>query len=130
MPWTAQTIATGKSFAPVALTTSAQVIYTAPAYSGTVSSGTGNGNVATAKVIEFKLSNTNTSGNVTFTVHKVPSGGSPSVSNAIYYQIPFKNNPDTIELSGLNTLLSPGETIQALASTTGVNITVSVVEYA
>lgn len=128
MPWTAQTVASGKSINPVALTTSNQTIYTAPAYSGTVTAGSGTGNIASAKVVEFIACNTNAS-STNVTIYKVPNGGSPGASNAIWSGVAVNAN-DTKVLSGINLLMAPGDTIQASASATGVTLTISVVEYA
>lgn len=125
MAWQQSLLKSVNPLETVALTTTAQLIYTAPAYNSNTTTPS-----ATAKIIEIILTNTTTGTGTppTYTVYKVPSGGSSSTSNIIW-NAPFKTNPDSFTMSGLNTGLKAGDMIYAMGSVTGINITLTIEEY-
>lgn len=62
-------------------------------------------------------------GSATFTIYIVPSGGTASAGNALFYQAPIKNN-STVQWTG-SQYLGTGATIQASASTTAVTFMIN-----
>lgn len=59
----------------------------------------------------------------TFTIYLVPSGGSPSAGNALFYNAPIPAS-STVQWTG-NQVLAAGGTIQASASATTVTIMIN-----
>jgi len=93
----------------LALTASAQTVYTVPS-------------LARAIVKTIDICNTNSS-NVTVTVYLVPSGGSANNATTLIPG-PIVVANGMFQWSGAQ-VLSEGDTIRAVASTTGVTINVS-----
>lgn len=121
-PVNSNAVAYPRPVAPVALTTSVQTLYTAPNYTTNVQSP-----AATASVKEIFVANT-TGGVVNVTLYKVPNGGSASTGNAILYSVAV-NPDDTKLLFGTELFLGQGDMLQASASSAGITLTPSVVEF-
>jgi hypothetical protein len=71
---------------------------------------------------DIEICNTSTAP-ATFTIYLVPSGGTASAANAIFYNAPI-NGSTTVQWSG-EQILDAGSTIQASASATTVTIMVA-----
>ncbi|CAB3713180.1 hypothetical protein CEY09_30500 [Achromobacter marplatensis] len=84
------------------LTTSAAPYYTA-------ATGT------TATINNLSLTNT-TTGVVSFTLHRVPSGGTASAANMIGNTVELPGRATAVPPQAIGLQLSPGMTLQALAS--------------
>lgn len=86
------------------LTTSAAIYYTTP----------GGGTVATINNLSF----TNTGAvAATVTLHRVPSGGTPSASNMIVSAFSIPGNKTYVPPQAIGLHMSTGMTLQALADT-------------
>jgi hypothetical protein len=92
-----------------AMTTSYTTVYTTPANTRTF-------------VKDIDIVNT-TTGSLGVYVHIVPSGGTPTTSNAIFYNNALPANT-TVQWCGTQ-ILNAGDTIQIKAGNTGCTITVS-----
>lgn len=71
---------------------------------------------------DIEICNTSTAP-ATFTIYLVPSGGSASAGNALFYSAPITGNT-TVQWTG-NQVLATGGTIQASASATTVTIMIN-----
>lgn len=119
--WNSQVIGSAKPIQPVAITTSVQTIYTAPAVSSNIQAG-----YATAELKSLSITNT-TGSPINVNVYIVPNGGSAGTSNAFVYGLPVGAN-DAKLLQSLSEVLAAGDTIQVSASATGLTIRGSVTE--
>jgi hypothetical protein len=119
--WNNQVIGSPKPIQPVAVTTSVQTIYTAPANSSNIQNG-----FATAELKGLTITNT-TSSAINVNIYIVPSGGTAGTGNAWAYNVPV-GAYDTKPVHGLQEVLAAGDTIQVSASATGLTIRGSVVE--
>jgi len=96
----------GTPVTPTAATTSVSTLYTVPANTQFL-------------LTDIEICNT-TSTAGTFTIYLVPSGGTASQSNAIFYVAPIGGNT-LVQWTGQQSL-GAGYTIQALASATTITI--------
>ena len=71
---------------------------------------------------DIEICNTSAS-SATFTIYLVPSGGTASASNALFYSAPINGN-STVQWTG-SQYLGSGATIQASASATTVSIMIN-----
>lgn len=94
---------------PTGGTTGYVTIYTAPA--GVV-----------GRIAEIDICNGNATA-ASFYIHLIPSGGTASTSNALFYNAPI-NGYTTVQWTG-SFALRPGDFIQVKASTTGITFNVS-----
>lgn len=94
---------------PTGGTTGYVTIYTAPA--GVV-----------GRIAEIDICNGNAAA-ATFYIHLIPTGGTASTSNALFYNAPI-NGYTTVQWTG-SFALRPGDFIQVKASTTGITFNVS-----
>jgi len=103
------TLVRGTPISSGAATTSVSTLYTVPSN------------------VQFQLQEidiTNTSATAgTFTIYLVPSGGTASTSNALFYTAPINGNT-TVQWTGVLSLAA-GTTIQALASATTITYKIS-----
>lgn len=102
-------VVTPTSLGQAALTTTIATIYTAPALTRTFFK-------------QMDVANT-TAGAVTVNIHLVPSGGTASTANAIYYEYSIASK-GTLSWNGTH-VLNTGDSIQAKASATGITLTAS-----
>lgn len=93
----------------VPCTTSAQTLYTVPSNSRTY--------VETIDVVNTNATST------TFDIYFVPSAGSPTTSNALFYQQTLVGKQN-LQWTGIQ-VIDAGYTIQVKASATGINVTIS-----
>ena len=77
-------------------------------------------------VQDMLICNTSAS-SATFSVYFVPSGGSASTSNAVFYTAPIAAY-ETVHWEGLQTL-NNGDFIKAIGSASGITMNVSGTEY-
>jgi hypothetical protein len=96
------------SIPPLALTTSAQTAYLAPA-------GT------TTTVANLSVTNTNATP-TSVTLYNVPSGGTGSVANEFLAAFMLSAGQTYVPPAAIGLTLAPGSTLQALASATGVTL--------
>lgn len=87
-----------------------QTLYTAPS---TVNPQAGNTVTSRVIFVDAWFCNTDDVAH-TLTIHIVPSGGSASAANAVFYGATIKAN-QSLHYSGMRTLIPAGGTIQALA---------------
>jgi hypothetical protein len=92
-----------------AVTTSATTLYTVPSSSRTY--------IETIDVVNTNASVT------TFDIYLVPSGGTASTANALFYQQSL-NGKQNLQWTGLQ-VINAAYTIQVKASATGINIAIS-----
>lgn len=97
------------------LTTSAAVYYTCPA------------NITTT-ISALTLCNTSTSAATTATVHLVPNGGTAGATNMILNARILGPNESYVVGPAIALDLSPGDTIQALASAANITLAGAVYE--
>lgn len=100
---------TGVKLGQVAMTTSYQTVYTTPLLTRTF-------------LKDIIVCNTTVSG-ITFTAHLVPSAGTATAANALFYTTALAAS-STFQWSGTQ-IMDAGDTLQALASATGVTLTAS-----
>ncbi len=94
---------------PTGGTTGYVTIYTAPA--GVV-----------GRIAEIDICNGNAAA-ATFYIHLIPTGGTASTSNALFYNAPINGNTTVQWTGGLS--LRPGDFVQVKASVTGITFNVS-----
>lgn len=100
---------TPAKLAQAAVTAGTTTIYTVPASTRTM-------------IKEMDICNT-TAGTLTLNVHLVPSGGSPTTANALFYGASISANT-TLQWSGVQ-VLNVGDTIRVQGSGLGLTINVS-----
>lgn len=100
---------TPAKLAQAAVTAGTTTIYTVPASTRTM-------------IKEMDICNT-TAGTLTLNVHLVPSGGSATTANALFYGASISANT-TLQWSGVQ-VLNVGDTIQVQGSGLGLTINVS-----
>lgn len=106
MPFQNLTLA---KLAQAAVTASTVTVYTVPTLTRTM-------------VKDIDICNT-TAGGLTFTLYLVPSGGSPSASNALFSSLAVAANT-TIQWTGVQ-VLNAGDTIRVLGSALGLTVNIS-----
>lgn len=95
-----------KAIPAVQLGTTAAVLYTAPAG-------------VTATINNLVVTNTG-GGTVAVTLHRVPSGGTPSATNQLLSGFTLSNGQSYVPPQAIGLQLDPGMTLQGLAATAAV----------
>jgi len=99
----------GTPISPAASTTSVSTLYTVPS-------------TGQFLLTDIEICNTTATAG-TFTIYLVPSGGTASQANALFYSSPINGN-SLVQWTGQQSLAA-GSTIQGLASATTITIKVS-----